>query len=254
MIVKVKKAKAESWNGLAYFTGAKNTIGASIDQFGRPVTGLTKDEEERFEKELSLPKGTLANTSDFWLNYGPVLDADSQTLTLDTTIPEHEMQYKFLKAQKKVAKNLSELKVNSEAKYVIYSEEAEAAEENKKSKVKRNAIRLMDEMTPAQMREMLLFYGKSGNTSNDDAVENTLFKEVETDPAQFIEYVTDERLKLKVFIMECKRYGVLDVAGNGFRLGENVIAADIDEMASFLENKANQAIFKHLKEELKRLK
>jgi hypothetical protein len=254
MIVKVKKAKAESWNGLAFFVGAKNTIGASIDQFGRPVTGLTKEEEARFEKALSLPEGTLANTSDFWLTYGPTLDADSQTLILDTTIPEHEMQYKFLKAQKKVAKNLSELKRNADAKYVIYSEEAEAAEQNKKSKEKRSAIRLLDELSTGQMKELLLFYGKGGLHTNDDAVENALFSEVEADPAKFINYVTDDKLKLKVFALECKRYGIIDSRGKGFVLGDNVIAADVDEMATFLESKSNQAIYKHLKEELKRAK
>lgn len=253
MIVKFQRAKAYNWLGVKTFAGATAKIGAPLDKFGAPVTGLnSKAEELEMEEKLGLEKGSLAKTSAFWDDYYVLME--DKTIELDTSVPEHELMYKFLKAQKKVAKNKAELRTNAGAVYVLFSDEEEAKIENVKFKSKALAYALVNEMSPADMRQVLLFYGKGTNSALDETVANIIYQEVDRDPSRFVDIVQDPALKNKAFILECVRYGVLTKRGSGFALGEDQLAPDMETMVEYLNKKDNQQMIKHLKEELKHKK
>jgi hypothetical protein len=250
MIIKFGRAKAHNWLGIKTYAQSSIKIGAPLDKFGNPSTGLTSREEEaEMEQKLDLAPGTLAKTSDFWSEF--YVQIDDKTLELDTSIPEHELWYKFLKSQKKVAKSKAELRTNATAQFVLYSEEEEAKVENKGFKAKSMAYALVNEMSPADMRQVLLFYGKSGNSTNDETVANMIYKEVDMNPSKFLEIVQDDKLKLKAFILELVRYGVLSKRGTSFVYGDDTLSHDLEGMVKYLETKDNAQMLKHFKEELK---
>lgn len=250
MVIKFQRAKAHNWLGIKTYAQSTIKLGPALDQFGQPVTGLnSKAEEAEMEEKLGLDKGTLAKNSDFWTEFYVLVE--DKTLEIDTEIPEHELWYKFLKAQKKVAKSKAELKTNASAQFVLFSDDEEAKIENKGHKNKANAYALANEMSPADMRQVLLFYGKGGNSSSDEAVSNAIYQQVESNPVKFLEIIKDPSLKQKAFVLELVRYGVLTKRGTAYLFGEDTLGMDMEQMVEYLGKKDNQAMVKTLKDELK---
>lgn len=251
MIIKVKRAKAHGWTNLKSYAGAKTRIGCPLDSFGKNVTGLTKDDEERLERELSLDTGTLSRNSPFWDTF--FVDIDGVSLTLDTESPEHELWYKFLCAQKKVAKSMGELKTNARAIFVMYNEDDEAAKENKRGKNKRLAYKLFDELSTNDMKNVLLLFGDIADSTSPDMIEKKLSDILEDDPALFLATASDKNLKSKVFILELVKSGLLTKKGSAFidPISEDILAFDMENMVSFIEDKRNNGKVIQLKTELK---
>ena len=257
-IVKVKKTKKNGWLGVKSFANGRTRIGVAIDSQGNQVTGLTKEDEARFEELLGFEKGYLRKINiredrvNYWTDYTVDFNGD-EIVVLDTEIPEQELAYLVLKAQKKVAKSMAELKTNGYAEFVIFDEEDEAVKENKRGKNKRMASNLFDEMSTNDQKNVLMLYGRPTESTSPAMIENQLMKLMEDDPAQFLAHAKDPNLKSKVFVLELVRAGILAKKGGAFTEygDDSVLAYNMDEMVKYLDAKANNAKVIQFKEALK---
>lgn len=255
MIVKVKKARGNGWlKGIKAYDGAITRIGLPLDKNGNLVTGLTVEDERRLEKALFLDANTLNRNSPYWVTKTVDVPAN-QVLILDTETPEHELDYLILKAQKKVAKSITELNSGSGAfcEFVMFNDDDEAAKDNKRGKSKRVAYALFDTLSPNEMREILMVYGRPADSSSNDVVESQLLKLLEEDALTFIAHANDPTKKTKVFILNLVKEGILAKKGPAFveYNTDEIIAYSMEEMIKFLDSKANNGRLLQLKEALK---
>jgi len=262
-IVKVKRAKKNGWgsNVLKAFTGARTRLGVQIDRYGNQVTGLTKDDESRLEEAMGFEKGHLKKGSvaglvpqvNFWTTF-TVDFIDTDTLILDTSIPEHELQYKVLMSRTDIAKDLNDLKNKPNALFVLFNDDEEAEKANVRGKSKRLAYTIFEGLSPEDMRNMLLLYGETSDSSSNAVVENKLEKYMEDDYAKFVQTANDSNLKDKVFITKLQKAGIIRKSGQQFieeGTGEH-LAYSLDEFVTFLKDKKNQGKVVQYKEALKR--
>ena len=77
-----------------FYRGAESRVACGRDKHGA-VTGLTKDEEAFYEKELRLTPGELHRKSDYWHAWNKRVDING--LVLDDTEPQ-ELRSKSVSA------------------------------------------------------------------------------------------------------------------------------------------------------------
>ena len=258
MIVKIKKVKNQGWgsNLVKAYEGTSTKVSASIDRNGNQNTGLTTDDETRLEPLLGLEKGGLRkghiarNPNQFWIDFYVSFDGNTP-IVLNTDNPEDELKYLMLKSQKRVANSVAESRHPS-AQFVIFNEEEEASKENKRGKNKRLAYRIFDELSTADMKNLLMLYGKTTETSSPAIIESQLEKLLEESPATFLLHANDPNLKDKVFILSLVSAGVLTKRGGAFveYVTEEVLAYDMDTMIKFVLDKKNQGKVLQFKETL----
>ena len=258
-IIKVKKTKKNGWLGIKSFANGKTRLGVSIDKFGNQNTGLTREDEARFEEALGYDKGYLKKANlredkvNYWTDYSVDFHGD-EILVLDTEIPEQELMYLVLKAQNRVAKNTQELKTNGFAEFVIFNEEDEAVKENKRGKNKRLAFNLFEELSTADQKNILMLYGRPTESTSPAMIENQLSKLMEDDPTQFLAHAKDPNMKAKVFVLELVKSGILAKKGGAYTDygSDDILAYNMDEMVKYLDSKVNNAKVIQYKDSLKK--
>lgn len=261
-IVKVKRAKKNGWgsNVLKAYAGARTRVGVQIDRYGNQVTGLTKEDETRLENVMGLDAGTLKRGSvsgaippvNFWTTF-TVDMLDTDTLVLDTAIPEDEIRHKVLLARSDVAKDLNDLKNKPNALFVLFNDDDEAEKSNIRGKSKRVAYQLFEALSPVDMRNLVLLFGENTDTLSDAVVESRLEKYMEDDFTKFVATASDTDLKDKVFITKLQKAGIIRKNGQQFvEEGTNEhLAYSMDEFVTFLKDKKNNGKVLQFKEALK---
>ena len=104
MVVELRIKKTHPWAGLVKYKSCFDYIAPYFTRSGSIYTGLTPEDEKRFEKALGYTEGTLAKGSDFWKTFTVKIGA--RPLLLDDQFPRQEMIIKFLSGHKRVATSL----------------------------------------------------------------------------------------------------------------------------------------------------
>lgn len=263
-VIKVKRAKKNGWgsNTLKSYAGARTRVGVQIDRYGNQDTGLTREDEARLEEAMGFEKGYLRKGSvaglvpmvNYWTTF-TVDMLDTDTITLDTSMPEDEIKYKVLLARNDVAKDLNDLKTKPNALFVLFNDDDEAEKANVRGKAKRLAGALFDSLSPDDMRNLLLLYGESSETNSNAVVESKLEKYMEDNYGKFLELAKDSDLKDKVFIAKLQKAGIIRKSGQQYvEEGTNEhLAYTLDEFVTFLKDKKNNIKLLQYKEALKRV-
>lgn len=150
--------------------GCVDRFSASVDQYGRFVTGLDEDapdiplEQKAKLKEyrLSLEKVTnkkLDAFSPFWETFYVAISSDKPKI-FNTEVAMDDVAYRMLIANKYIAPNKedSESPYYRHAQYYAYTEEGEAREEVKTLKVTDKAISAL--ATIEDNKDKMLIYGQ----------------------------------------------------------------------------------------------
>lgn len=242
---KVRLRAADMWSGVQRYDNCRVVFYVSIDAYGQVVTGLNKEDQARIEEALNFEKGFLAPNSKFWKTFSVQIDSDG--FSLDTNNPYQELQYLFLKRNKRISKTLKA--IHPEAVAVMYCEEEEAKTANVSRKVKTNAYKKFASMSHDEMKKILVMYGKRAVDSMDnEVVEDTLGLEVELNPAKFMEIVSDPLLENKMFINSLYNKGVIKKIGNRYTYGDITLGVDLASAVVFLRDPKNQPVLLALKE------
>ena len=237
MVVELKIKKKNPWIGLVKYKNCFDYIAPYFTRSGSIYTGLTPEDEKYFEKALGYEEGHLSKTSDFWTNFCVKIGA--RTLLLDDSIPRQAMIIKFLSGHKRVATSLDKLDAGKD--YLLINREAEAIEQNKQNRVRRDAIRELDNMSLEQMRKCLRILGIGADRMSNELVESTLFDMVDKNPKRFIDKWVDNKKKETEFLLEdAISKGVIRKDKTHYFYGSDMFADTLEDAIAYLDDKKNQ--------------
>lgn len=254
MQVILRRYGKDQWSGIPVYKNCSTYLGSYFTRSGNLYTGLTKEDEKRLEEDLNYPEGTLRPTYTdpnsqligpnkqrilgFWETFF-IKVTGNQELTLDTSRPEDELKYLFLRNHKRVANGLGDRKPGVE--FILVNKETEAEEVNKINKTKRRAIKEFDKLSPEQMRKCLRLYGVNSENSSNEVVEAKLFELIEKDPAKFFMKWVDNNLKdLEFLIEEAVANNIIRKNKTVYKYGTDMIGGTLDEAISYLNNPVNR--------------
>ncbi len=237
MVVELKIKKKNPWIGLIKYKNCFDYIAPYYTRSGSIYTGLTPEDEKYFEKALGYDEGHLAKTSDFWQTF--CVKVGTRTLLLDDSIPRQAMIIKFLSGHKRVATSLDKLDAGKD--YLLINREAEAIEQNKQNKLRRDAIKEFDKLSLDQMRQCLRLFGMSADRMSNELVESTLFGLVDKQPKKFFDkWVNNKSKDTEYMIEQAIAKGVIRKEKTNYFYGTDLFATTLDEAIAYLDNKKNQ--------------
>lgn len=237
MVVELRIKKKNPWAGLLKYSRCFDYIAPYFTRSGSIYTGLTPEDEKYFEKALGYDEGHLSRTSDFWTTFCVKIGAKS--LLLDDSIPRQAMIIKFLEGHKRVATSLDKLDAGKD--YILINRQAEAVEQNKLNKLRRDAIREFDKLSLDNMRKCLRLFGVKSDDLSNELVESTLFTMVDKNPKKFFDKWVDNKTKDTEFIIEeAVAKGVIRKDKTNYYYGTDLIATSLAEAIAYLDNKKNQ--------------
>ena len=237
MIVELKLRKKNPWAGLVKYKNCFDYIAPYFTRSGSIYTGLTPEDEKKFEKELGYAEGTLAKSSPFWQTF--TVKIGSRSMILDDQFPRQEMIIKFLSGHKRVATSLDKLTAGKD--YLLINRQAEAIEQNKINKLRRDAIKQFDKLTLDEMRKCLRLFGVKADRMSNELVESTLFGLVDKQPKRFFEKWIDNKSKETEFILEeAIAKGVIRKDKTHYFYGSDMFADSLEDAIAYLDDKKNQ--------------
>ena len=237
MVVELKIKKKNPWAGLIKYRSCFDYIAPYFTRSGSIYTGLTPEDEKYFEKALGYTEGHLAKTSEFWTTF--CVKVGSRTLLLDDSIPRQQMIIKFLTGHKRIATSLDRLDAGKD--YLLINREAEAVEQNKQNKLRRDAVKEFDKLSIEQMRKCLRMYGVRPDDMSNELIESTLFSLVDKNPKKFFyKWVDNKNKETEYLIEEAIAKGVIRKDRTQYYYGSEMFADSIDDAVAYLDAKKNQ--------------
>ena len=237
MVVELKIKKKNPWGSFIKYRNCYDYIAPYFTRSGSIYTGLTPEDEKYFEKALGYEEGHLAKTSEFWQTF--CVKIGSRTLLLDDSIPRQAMIIKFLSGHKRVATSLDKLDAGKD--YLLINREAEAIEQNKQNKLRRDAIKEFDKLSLDQMRQCLRLFGMSSDRMSNELVESTLFNMVDKQPKKFFDKWVNNKAKDTEFLLEqAIAKGVIRKDKTHYFYGTDMFADTLEDAIAYLDSKKNQ--------------
>jgi len=235
MIVKLYKKTTDQWSDVKLYANCKHYIGSYYTRSGRRYTGLNEIDRERFEKELGKD---LRPDSEFWDEFNIPFKSSDDCLTFNTSNVLDEFKVKFLEGNKRVANGYGDRKAGAD--FVLVKEEEVAEEINRKAKVKIEAMKEYDKLTPNQMRQALRLYGHKSDNVSSEVVQSTLYTLIEEEPKKFKEMWIDNPFRETQFLIEeAVANNVLRRNKTIYKYGSDIIGNSIEEAIEYLRNPAN---------------
>lgn len=237
MVVELKLRKNNPWAGLTKYKNCFDYIAPYFTRSGSIYTGLTPEDEKYYEKALGFEEGTLASTSPYWNTFAVKVGAKS--VILDDTFPRQAMIIKFLEGHKRVATSLDKLSAGKD--YLLINRQAEAVEQNKLNKIRRDAIIAFGKLSLEDMRKCLRLYGVKADTMSNELVESTLFTLVDKQPKKFFDKWVDNKTKETEFMIEeAIAKGIIRKDRTQYYYGTEMLADSLQDCIAYLDAKKNQ--------------
>lgn len=237
MVVELKIKKKQPWSGLIKYKACFDYIAPYFTRSGSLYTGLSPQDETKYEKILGLAEGTLAKSSSYWNTF--CVKVGARGVLLDDTIPRQEMIIKFLTGHKRVATSLDKLDAGKD--YLLINRQAEAIEQNKINKQRRDAIKEFDKLSIDQMRKALRIMGVKSDTLSNELIESTLFNLVDKQPKKFFDKWVNNKSKETEFIIESAiSKGIVRKDRTQYYYGSEMFADSIEQAVAYLDSKKNQ--------------
>ncbi len=241
----IKPATRIKFSGVSSYTNTRTVIeGAQLGKGGNYITGLTKEEEKYYEKELGLKEGELnRNNSAFW---GHILDLAlpmDKAYTITISSPMDELKLKVLQNHGRIASNELELAKNPRAEFFIEDKEAKAKIEELSIDLQFSAVESFNELTIDEKKGYLKLYGKTGTDALSDRIIKTeLYKEIIKDPKKFLEFTKNPDITLRIQIQDMLEKGTLKRKGHYYNFEDEVIGTSIDSVVAFFKDVKNQSL------------
>ena len=242
----IKPVTKSKFSGQSSYSNTATSVeGAQLGKGGYK-TGLTREEEVKFEQELNLPKGHLSkNNKTFWASVlGLRLPNDkSYTIVLDLSDPMDLIKYKVIQERSNIANNETELAKNPQAEFYIEDKEAKAHADEVVINYKMEANEAFTSLTGEEKKGYLKLYGKKGvNGMSDVVIKTQLFKEVENDSKKFLSYFNNPDVKVRIEIEEMIEAGTLLKKGQYYQFEDEVIGNSVEAVIAFFKDLKNQSI------------
>jgi hypothetical protein len=241
------------FSGQSYYNKTLTVIqGAQLSQNGLYKTGLSLEDQKHYEEKLNLPKGTLsARNGEFWGDMEVRLRNDK--LTIFNIVNDYdELKFRMLQQHDWIANTEHDVVGNSTARFYIYDPEAASKIEDAKMEFEFAAIEAFSNATIEERKGLLRIYGKKGvDTMSETMVKTELYKQVKSDPKEFIRLATAKDTPVRGLIEALIEKGILKKKGTYFYNGEDLLGSSTDEVVSYLSDLKNQAVKLALESKLK---
>lgn len=257
-MVKIKSAAKAGYFGISSYAKSVTTLGCEMSLKGSWKTGLTPEEEEYYEKELKLEKGTLSKHSPWWSEifndkYAIRLH-NTKTTELMLDNPLNQIKYKVLLASSKIANSEIEKK-KPNVLFYIDDAEAKAKSEIESFNYEFEGMGTIHKMSPEEKRGTLRLFGKTGVDSTSETMLNAaLVAELKKDPKAFVETINDKDLAIKAFIKDLIEKRLITRKGNYYMHGDDTIANSTEECVEYFKDIKNQSVKLSLQSRLNKLK
>lgn len=237
MIVTLRQTSRDSWSGVRRYRNCSVYLAPYLTRSGGRYIGLNPEEEKRLGEAL---RTDLSPSSEFWDNF--FVRVGDEDVIIDTSTPEGELKYLFLKRHKRVANGLGD-KTNPGANYVLINDDEQAKEANKRSQVKRKALKEFDKMSLDEMRRCLRILGHASESMSNELVEHKLNELVEENPQRFFDKWVDNKMRVAEFqIKDAVSRNVIRKNMNIYQYGTEIIGRSLEEAMAFLMDPENQDI------------
>ena len=230
------------WAGINKFKGCFTYLAPYLTRSGSLYTGIStstpeeKETKERLEQALGQD---LSPVSKFWENY--YIRIGGTDIFIDPSIPRGELDYLFLKKHKRVAQSIDKILPSHD--FVLIDENEEAKVVNEYNRNKRQALRELDKLSPAEKRKALRLYGFNPDTSTDEIVENRLMDFIEKEPKKFFDlWVDNKQRDTEFLIKQGVSIGVLSKNKTVYKYGQDVLGHTLEDAIDFLDNPINQDV------------
>lgn len=270
--VYVKQFRRNSWlpeghDGEFRYTGTTETLTVQNRRGTKElITGLTNEVQRDLETRLNLPgaseklpQGTLSRHNvAFWSTFRIAIPKEGKVLNVAED-PWHELEWRVLLAHQEVAKSEAEKLYTPFARYVLTSDEEEAATVNRTIKIKSRAYAKFRELTTENMKDFLRVYGGthelnmkiSDKSSTTAFIEASVGKIVEEYPERFLDIAEDPSFKTRNFIYKCIEYNLIKKDRTKYALfGGDIIGYTTSQAVDYFNDKANQEVVATLKARL----
>ncbi len=241
------------FSGQSYYNKTVTVIqGAQLSQTGLYKTGLSTADQEYYEKELNLPKGTLnGRNADFWGDMEVRLRNDKLTI-FNIVNAYDELKFRMLQQHDWIANTEHDVAGNPTAKFYIYDPEAAAKIENAKMEFEFEAMEAFIGTTVEERKGLLRVYGKKGvDSMSETMIKTELYKHVKSDPKEFIRLATSKDTPIRALLENLIEKSIIKKKGTYFYNGEDLLGSSTDEVVSYLSDLKNQAVKLALENKLK---
>ena len=240
--------RTNPWVGISKFKNCGDYISSYWTRSGNRYTGLTEEDARRLEKAIGYPEGHLAPYSSFWATYS--IKLGNKDLYIHTEKPEDELKYLFLKNHKRVAFGTSNNTPSTD--YLLSNSQAEAEENNKKFKIKREAYSAFTKMSLEEMRKCLRLYGIKSDTMSNELIEAKLTEQIEESPKKFImKWVENPNKEINFVIEEAIAKNIIRKNRAQYYFGTDLIGNGLEDVIAYLKDKKNNDIKMAILNEIK---
>lgn len=261
-IITIKRIKKKGWASSTgeRYPGTTYTLCLPLDaRTGSYKKILNSEEVKELEKEIG-ESLSFRVTNTFWRDFKSTFVAEEDKI-LDLSDPMHRIEYALLLASEEVANNELERHNNPKAKWVIFNEEKEAEEKLKATEIRKKGYKILDTITPEEIREMLLLIGQGNGVErlSNNVVEKRLVSWVEDEDnngknsldrfRKLILLYEDKYKNDKVFLAKLVKSGLFRKRGNSYFYNQDLIG-DGEDLA-LAELRKNKELRKGLEAALK---
>jgi hypothetical protein len=226
------------WSGILKYKNCFDDLGPYLTRSGAMYTGLTMEDEKRLGSLLGLDL-SRSSTNPFWVNFR--IRTSVNDIILDTDDPLDELKYLFCKGHKRVKGSLLEQKATAD--FVLINRDEEAKVENSFNRIKRDAIKEFDKLTPTEIRKALRLFGYNAENMSSEVAENRLYTFVEANPNKFMDrWVNNKSREIEALIEIAISKNIIRRNKNIYKYGSDIIGNSLEDTVNFLMSPNNQDI------------
>ena len=226
------------WSGILKYKNCFDDLGPYLTRSGAMYTGLTMEDEKRLGSLLGLDL-SRSSTNPFWVNFR--IRTSVNEIILDTADPLDELKYLFCKGHKRVKGSLLEQKATAD--FVLINRDEEAKVENSFNRIKRDAVKEFDKLTPTEIRKALRLFGYNAESMSSEVAENRLYTFVEANPNKFMDrWVNNKSREIEALIEIAISKNIIRRNKNIYKYGSEIIGNSLEDAVNFLMSPNNQDI------------
>lgn len=238
----------------------------SVLKDGAPLRGLSFEEEQKYLPELI---GVAANSPEFtkeakafWANLTIPVSIDGHKLNVGKKEDGEPVNvrdwviYQWALRHPHVASSKGDANANFKARFYIHDPDEEVDRKNRRTKLElAAATELTKIISGAKADEQLarltrVLVAQNPDRLSREEMENMLAEVARRDPQAFLSAVQNKKLELQDLAIRLEEAGVIQKIGHQYRYADETIAASLDEMVAFLDNKQNSRILGEMKAKL----
>lgn len=235
-------------DGYFMFTDTKFSVDLPISaKTGQRKAILTKEEQELFEQELNLEKGSMSfyhKDKGYWTTFRVTLDKEGRTL--DLSQPIDYLSWLVLKEQKTIAPSRKEMFNSGEYKFALVDEDEDIKTTNNKLELMKQVYKHFGKIedSPKKMQNVLRLYGKYTDNLNPEFLKAEIQKLIDKDADEFVKIMSDVKFNTKVTIEKALKIRAVErTASKGYALkGGDLIGRTLQETVEWFENPINNDI------------